>query len=257
MNNFRIIQITDLHIGFEGENTRNVDVRRNFQKVLESVLNSHPNIIVITGDICYKAPYQEIYDWVKSIIDQIEIPVYIIPGNHDDSSMIDEKYLPAPMDKNNQQYFSISKDQCELIFLDSASAQMGELQWSWLENELNSNDNQYSNENKNRSPKIIFMHHPPIKCGAPFMDKLHSFKQGKRFVDIMNKVTDSRVYIFCGHYHIDKNIYLNNFSVHITPSCFFQIKQDEEEFAVDHYRVGYRVIDISRNRLTHYMEYVD
>ena len=51
------------------------------------------------------------------------------------------------------------------------------------------------------------------------------------------------VNIFTGHYHVEKVIRKKNIVVHITPSCFFQIGQDSEEFQVDHFRIGLREIN--------------
>ena len=68
---------------------------------------------------------------------------------------------------------------------------------------------------------------------------------------------DANVHIFCGHYHVEKTIRLKNITVHITPSCFFQIDQESAEFKVDHHRIGYREIVLDNQMLSSTVRYLD
>ena len=52
MQTMRIIQLTDLHINREGEESRGVDVRSNFCDILKGLPKWRPDEIVITGDLC-------------------------------------------------------------------------------------------------------------------------------------------------------------------------------------------------------------
>ena len=62
----RILQITDLHIGGVHEDTFGVDVRKNFDTILEKARKSAPDLIVITGDLCFETGNKEIYYWIHS-----------------------------------------------------------------------------------------------------------------------------------------------------------------------------------------------
>ena len=46
-----LIQITDLHIGFEDEETNGVDVRNNFLKTLGAISKEQVDALIITGDL--------------------------------------------------------------------------------------------------------------------------------------------------------------------------------------------------------------
>ena len=100
------------------------------------------------------------------------------------------------------------------------------------------------------------MHHPPAICGVPYMDLNHSFKQIDRFQKLVKSI-GKHIEVFCGHYHVDKVIEVSNMRIHITPSTFFQIRDDIEEFGVDHYRIGYRLMDLNGLDLSHEVVYLN
>ena len=84
----KIIQITDLHIDKENEYPYDIDVRRNFKRVLNAARRQKPDHLVISGDLCYQDGETEIYEWIKLQLDNSKIPYDIIAGNHDDSHML-------------------------------------------------------------------------------------------------------------------------------------------------------------------------
>jgi Icc protein len=88
----RVIQITDLHIGQEGEDTYFVDVRENFRRIIAAVQERRPNYLVLSGDLCYSQGDLSIYAWVKEWVDQLKIPYEVIAGNHDDSKLLTEAF---------------------------------------------------------------------------------------------------------------------------------------------------------------------
>ena len=73
------------------------------------------------------------------------------------------------------------------------------------------------------------------------MDNRHALRNQSEVLPIF-LAHPYNVNIFTGHYHVEKIIRKGNILVHITPSCFFQIGQESEEFQVDHYRIGLREI---------------
>ena len=84
----RIVQLTDLHVGLEGEDTYGVDVRQNFLQILEKVKAETPDLLVISGDLCYHQGDAQIYEWIKGHLDQIDIPYEVMSGNHDDPQLL-------------------------------------------------------------------------------------------------------------------------------------------------------------------------
>jgi uncharacterized protein YbbC (DUF1343 family)/outer membrane protein assembly factor BamB/predicted phosphodiesterase len=74
--NFKFAFVTDTHIG---SNNAEEDLERT---VADINVQSDINFVVITGDITEMGTDKELA-LAKEILDKIEIPYYIIPGNHD------------------------------------------------------------------------------------------------------------------------------------------------------------------------------
>lgn len=241
----RIVQITDLHIGQVGEDTYGVDVRANFLALLDEAAKCTPDLVVLSGDLCYRDGDAQIYDWVKSQMDASGLPYELLSGNHDDPALMARTFGREGLLKEAALYYTKEVQGQRLIFLDSTPRQISEAQLSWLEAALKQID----------GAALVFMHHPPVLAGLPFMDKNHALIN-RAAVQAVFESHPHPVYVFTGHYHTEKAIHSGKLSVFITPSCFFQIGQRSEAFEVDHYRVGLRCIDWDGERLEHSVRYL-
>jgi len=236
----RIAQISDLHIGQLGEDTFGVDVRQNFELILQKISTSSIDYIVLSGDLCYQDPHPAIFTFVKMRLDQTGIPYFVIPGNHDDTRMLAQYFGLESLLKQNELFFQQSLDGISVLFLDTAVGHLSDAQKGWLQEEVN----------KQKQDILIFMHHPPLLAGVPFMDQNHPLRDHEEVRKIFLEAPVN-VHVFCGHYHIDKNLRLANLQVSITPSCFFQLDPHFSDFAVDHRRIGFREIEWDGQFLQH------
>lgn len=239
----KIIQITDLHIESIDGLANGIDTCRNFDMVLEEVILERPDFIVLTGDLCFKEPKAETYKWVKQKMDAIEIPYFVISGNHDHSETL-ASVFHFPF-SGTEVYYDEDWGEMKMLFLDTAVSKMSEKQWSWFEKQLDT-----STENL-----LIFMHHPPVQAGVPHMDMHYSFLEMERFSRVC-KNYGKPLSIFCGHYHVDRYINKENLNVFITPSCFIQISDQYEHFQADHYIPAYRRIETDGNGLRTTLRYL-
>lgn len=240
----RIMQITDVHIGRALEDTHGVDVRANLDSVLQKAVKLSPDMIVLTGDLCFKEPHEDIYDYILGLLDHYNISPLVIAGNHDCSSMLAQKF-GLEINSDSEVYYMRHWNGYNVLFLDSGRGGMSPNQYQWLESQLSVDE-----------PVLIFMHHPPAVCGVPYMDNNHAFQEIERFQEVI-RTSGKEVHLFCGHYHVEKDVDVDNLHIHITPSTFFQIRDDIEDFGVDHYRVGYRLIQLGDRSMTHSVNYLD
>lgn len=230
----KIIQITDLHLDVAGEKPFDIDVRANFMKLLDAALKLKPDHLVLTGDLCYRDADETIYQWLYEQMQQQPIPYDIIAGNHDESVMMANVFDRSAFLVDKELFFAkkIGKQSC--VFLDSAVGSHSTEQLKWLERQLR----------QASGPLIIFMHHPPVLADVPFMDIKYPLQDIEAVQQILTSYEDN-ITVFCGHYHVEKTIRFKNVLVQITPSCFFQIDQQSEEFKVDHHQVAFRLIEVS------------
>lgn len=242
----RIVQITDLHVGREGEDTYGVDVRANFLKVLDAIQEKQPHYLVLSGDLCYRDGDPDIYHWIYEQVECLKIPYDIISGNHDDPVMMAEAFGRSHLLKDGELYFVKEFGGRPVIFLDTTTGLVSGRQQEWLRAQLQGL----------KQEAMVFMHHPPLEAGVPFMDSRHALRNRDEVQSIFLAHPYS-VNIFSGHYHVEKLIRKKNVVVHITPSCFFQIGQESEEFQVDHYRIGLREIRWENGVMTNAVHYLN
>lgn len=242
----KIAQITDLHIGLVSQETFNVDVRDNFLIILGEVVFDKPDLIVITGDLCFDQGEISIYKWIKEKLDNTEIPYLIVPGNHDDAKMMMEVFEIDYSHGEDEIYFAKKLAKTTALFLDNSKAEHSENQKKWLKRQLHQADKNI----------VVFTHYPPTNCKVEFMDKNHSLKDIKKIQEIFHSY-DKNIYLFCGHYHTEKTVHIDNLHIAITPSTYFQIDPNTKEFKVDSYLIGYRLIELSKSKCMSRLKYVE
>ncbi|MEM9820834.1 MAG: metallophosphoesterase [Bacteroidota bacterium] len=228
----KIVQITDLHIDEKGEYPFNIDVRKNFTNILQKVRDISPDHLVISGDLCYRTGDAAIYKWIKTRLDLQEFSYSVIAGNHDDSALMAKTFQIERLLNDDELYYAKKIKKTSCLFLDTAKGYHSDHQLKWIKRQLKNN----------KEALVIFMHHPPIKSGVPFMDQKYPLQDMDAIQEIFFQYPHN-LQVFCGHYHTEKTIQINNLMVQITPSCFFQIDQNEAEFKVDHHRVALRCIE--------------
>lgn len=242
----KIVQLTDLHVGLPGENTYGVDVRENFRRLLAAIQSQEPDALIISGDLSYSVGLSEIYHWIKSMLDAQGLPYYLIPGNHDDVAKLSEAFGLAPYLQQGELYYQLDLEE-PMLLLDTTTGIVSPRQLAWLRDRLQQLDREL----------IVFMHHPPLLAGVPYMDDKYALQNWR---DVLNIFTayPHRLNVFCGHYHVHKTVSIHNTNVHLTPSCFFQIDWRSDAFQVHHQRIGYRWIERRADgALEHGVVYLD
>jgi Icc protein len=243
----RIFQISDLHIGQENEFPQGVDVRTNFLKTVEKIRWFNPDFIVITGDLSFKQGNKNIYRWIKNELEPFDLPVYVVPGNHDDNTLIAEVFHPdKTISSSGKLYFFSKKEDYLFIFLDSWDAQLGTQQSKWFKEVINNND---------QERLFIFMHHPPVLADIPHMDGKYIFQEIDAFGELISN-SGKKAHIFTGHYHFQKTIQLYNQSIYICPSTFFHLEGDQLTFQKDHDIPGFQIIDIYPEKVAVHTHFV-
>ncbi len=227
----KIVQLTDLHLPSEGEDTHGVDVMQNFQDMIHTVREISPDLVVLSGDLCLLQGNENTYHWVRSHLDFLKIPYTAIGGNHDDPILLANAFHIGHQLKGKELYYARELGGHAVLFLETSYGVVSERQLQWLTEELNSL----------QKDVVIFMHHPPVNGGVPFMDNNHALQNMADVQEVLFNFPH-HLTIFCGHYHVEKTICQRNLTVHITPSTYFQIDWKLEGFKVDHYRIACREI---------------
>ncbi|RMG88461.1 MAG: metallophosphoesterase [Bacteroidetes bacterium] len=242
----KIIQLTDLHIGQPHENTHGVDVRANFLEVLKNAVREAPDHLVVSGDLCLMQGDAGVYEWIKKHLDQTGIPYDLISGNHDDPEMLARVFGREKAVRDGQLFYRKNIGDQLCLFLDTTHYELPPAQVEWLGEQLA----------RHSGRLLIFIHHPVLSSGVPFMDGKHGLRNMETVQDLLFQYGHP-VHLFCGHYHVDKVVSKKNISVYITPSAYFQISDRTPDFSVDHYRIGFRTLRLEGDILQTSVRYFE
>lgn len=84
----RVVQITDIHLTAKpGTELYGVDTAQSLENIIEAIkkLPVKPDVIITTGDIAEDGS-KSAYSRFQDLVAGLNIPVYVLPGNHDDIS---------------------------------------------------------------------------------------------------------------------------------------------------------------------------
>jgi 3',5'-cyclic AMP phosphodiesterase CpdA len=191
------VQISDLHLRAGGLLKSVVDSQAALDVCIDHILglNPRPDFIIATGDLVQKAAKRD-FDGLRRRFERLDMPVYVIPGNHDDRDMLrgafaDTDYMPA----DGFIQYAIDDYPLRLVAVDTVDAGRdgGKIcaeRLQWLDRTLAA---------RGQAPTLIFMHHPPFKTGISFMDDDAFIGADELKAVIAGHPQIER--IICGHMH--------------------------------------------------------
>ena len=271
----KILQLSDIHISSPHDKPHGVDVRKNMQNCLQAAMNRGVDLLVITGDLCLQDGDPEIYQWLKEILEDLPIAWRVIAGNHDCSTLMADIFSLSRYYHTAQKelYWKERWQKHDLYFLDTSQGDVSDTQLAWLQRNLVQTAQTTQTAQTAQAklltptpsltqathPPLIFMHHPPVKLSVPLMDDRNfPAPDSTRFLAVL-KESSVKPHVFVGHYHVDKVAIMNEANIWACPSTFYQMCQMSQNFAIEHRRAGYRMIELTANGCvlsgTHYLDH--
>lgn len=193
-----IAQITDTHISTpDSVNDRHFRTPEHLERAVAHLnrLDPRPDVVLATGDLVERGEPQE-YARLRSILDRLTMPVYVVPGNHDSREHLarafaDRGYLPT---QGFLQY-TVEEWPVRLIGLDThvpgePGGQLCAERLGWLDARLA--------EAPGR-PTLVFMHHPPFVTGMQAMDAM-GLEGGPALAEVIGRHPQVER-VVCGHVH--------------------------------------------------------
>ena len=215
-----LVQITDTHIQPKGQLLYGqVDAALHLRNSVEEIarIRPIPDLVVITGDLVEK-PDRESYEHFKELIAPIQVPVYVLPGNHDDPVLMAEMFADTgafPVTDATNQY-AVEVNSFRMLALNShiGGSELPEFDGEhldWLVRELPKSD----------KPTMIAIHHPPMKTGIEFIDM-----GGTQWFQELKEVLSGRHnvhLVICGHCHTDMSGRIGSVPVYMCGSVAHQL----------------------------------
>jgi Icc protein len=194
-----IAQLSDSHVRPPGVLFADVvDTRAMLAAAIDAVLafDPRPDVVLFTGDLANDGE-PAAYAAMAPELARLPMPVFAIPGNHDDrdamTSLADVLELGAG---NRFRQYAADLGELRLVALDSVvpGAAHGVVcaeRLAWLEAELDGTGNR---------PVLIMVHHPPGETGIDFMDRI-GLQASPELEALLRRHAGRIQRIVCGHVH--------------------------------------------------------
>lgn len=231
-----IIQITDTHLMDQPESEfAGMNPEQSFHAVMKDVLARYPNIdaIIHTGDLAQVAK-PETYTRYLHYMQNLNIPFFQTPGNHDDIECV-------PFDQLESAPEVIQFDHWCIILLNSAVKNQTD---GWIQSEQLLHLEQLLHKYHDKYI-ILACHHHPVAMHSDWIDQ-HKLKNSHELQHILEKFTHIKAVIY-GHVHQHSLKLWNNIQFLSTPSTCIQFKPLNHDFALDQSAPGYRCLHLKSN----------
>jgi 3',5'-cyclic AMP phosphodiesterase CpdA len=223
-----IAHITDLHIRPRGKPAYRIsETNALTERALDAVaaLRPRPDALVITGDLT-DCGLPEEYALLQSMISRLDMPVLLVPGNHDrrETLVAGLKLDPQTVLDSGFIQFVADLGPMRLIGLDTLVP--GQSSGALCEARLDMLDKALAGASG--KPVAIFMHHPPFACGIAHMDAIRLLDGADAFAAIVARYPNIER-IVCGHHHRPIIARFAGTIAQIAPSVTHQVTLDLSE----------------------------
>ena len=232
----RLVQLTDCHILAQAEDClRDMNTRSSFEAVCNSVTRDQEqlDLVLATGDLSQDGS-AESYQYLAQRFDSMRLPVFWLPGNHDDPALMREQLRGESIFAAKQ----IAIGNWIIILLDSTIAgesggQLAAAQIDFLKTSLAANRQRHA---------LVCLHHQALPCGSDWIDQL-GLRPARQLADILKSHANVRAALW-GHVHQQADQRSDGIDWMSTPSTCFQFKPGSRDFALDTLAPGYRLIEL-------------
>jgi 3',5'-cyclic AMP phosphodiesterase CpdA len=217
-----LVQLSDLHIG---GNEGGLDPIPRLEAVIEAVrtLPNRPDAALVSGDLTDDGA-AEGYRIAREMLARLEVPLHVIPGNHDDRGRL-RKAFGLPGVGEEPINYSTWVGELRLVAFDSIlpGQDPGDFppeQLRWLDEELAAEP---------EAPTLLALHHPPLSTGIAEWDAINlSTSQREALAEVIVRHPQLLV-IAGGHLHRVAASALAGRPVLAAPSTYWQVRPDFEE----------------------------
>lgn len=197
-------QLTDPHVMSAAELVSNADaggdtVDNNARLVaaVDSIVAESPRLdaVVVTGDLT-DTSRPEAFATLSGELSRIDVPVLVLPGNHDTREATREAFPDAGWVDADHLSWVHEVGDVRIIGLDSTrpayhGAEFDADRADYLDSVLAA---------RHDGPTLLAMHHPPFVTGVEWMDRA-GFVGSDRFTEVLAAHPGAVDKIVCGHLH--------------------------------------------------------
>jgi 3',5'-cyclic AMP phosphodiesterase CpdA len=221
-----IAQISDLHVTEDGSPTASLVDSNSTLTMAINFLNRflpRPDLVIATGDLTDRGHRRQ-YEVLRTLLDRCELPLYLIPGNHDERGPLldafpDHRYLRRD---DRPLHYVVDDYPVRLIGVDTTrpGRHDGALEapdLTWLDETLGARPD---------APTLVFMHHPPFDTGVWWMDCVGLPEAHRRGFEAVIRRHPQVRRIVSGHVHRPVQTTWDATVLSVAPSTAHQVALD-------------------------------
>lgn len=196
-----LAQISDLHIKRPGQLAyRRVDTAAALARCVAKLnaLVPRPDAVLVTGDLT-DFGHDDEYRHLRALLAPLEIPYYLMVGNHDDRAALRRAFADRPELHGGGAFVQYALDvgAVRVLALDSqvpgtSGGDLCDARLAWLAGELDA---------ARGRPTIVALHHPPFVSGIGHMDALRLAPAAAAKLDALLRGHPNVERVLCGHVH--------------------------------------------------------
>lgn len=216
---FVLVQLSDTHIGAAWGVA---DPLPRFQACVAAVRRNSvkPDVVVVSGDLADHGRTDE-YAIVQKALAGLDLPVHVVPGNHDDRRTLRDCFDLSGEDDTPIDY-ACDAGPLRLLMLDSTvpGADGGDLdrdQLDWLETTLRDAPERQT---------ILVMHHPPLRTGVTAYDSIALADNARIELTRILERNDQILAVLSGHLHRPMAATVGGRAALTMPSTYVQARLD-------------------------------
>ena len=234
----RLLQISDTHLHSSRDSRmRGVNTYSTFMAVLGKARSDSrwpPDAVVVSGDVVQdesRAGYELFRDEMQAL----DVPVLVLPGNHDDPKLMDEILATPPF----QFCGSTRLGPWSLILLNTFltgedAGGLGQRRIEALVHALADHSGQHV---------LVCMHHHPLNMGSAWLDGV-ALRDSEQFLATIDAADNVRGVLF-GHVHQSSDRWRGAVRFLSAPSTCSQFLPGSDFFAIDTTPPGMRWLELN------------
>lgn len=221
---FVLAQVSDLHLKAGGQLSYDVfDAAAMLRACVAQLLSlkQRPDAVAITGDLTDLGKPEE-YALLRELIAPLDMPVYLIPGNHDRREAMRAAfprhgYLRQSPDRIR---YAVDVHSLRIVALDTlvegeSGGDLDEASLAWLDRTLGAAPGH---------PTVVLMHHPPFKTYIGHLDAF-GLRDPAPLAAVIERHPQVQA-ILCGHVHRPIHVRFAGTVASTAPSVAHQIPVD-------------------------------
>lgn len=220
-DSINIIQITDTHVfATDAGRLEGYATNQFFNQAIEKITsqNKQTDFIFLTGDISQDRSVES-YEYAAARLNQLNVPVYWIVGNHDAASATVQSVFSRYQNMHALQHLATPYWDFVALNTRREGTDNGYVEPDEMERFVA----RLNMVNKSQKQVAVIMHHHPVPVGTPLVDDC-MLQDSEDLLKIVKGRSEIKL-IICGHVHGDYQIDVSGKKLETCPATSFQWKK--------------------------------